>query len=102
MMSAIADVAKLLEQIPIWKRLKGMPAEIEGLQARVAALEALVKTRPAAETCPLCNSGSLKVTSVKPHPIFGDVGGLQERTMKCDNSSCGHTETREYDPNKRR
>lgn len=99
-MSAIGDIAKLLEQIPIWKRIKALPAEVESLQARVAALETAIKARTAAEACPICGSGNLKVISVQPHPIFGDVGGLQQRTMKCDNSPCGHTEVREHDPNK--
>jgi hypothetical protein len=99
-MSAIADVAKLLEQIPIWKRLKAMPVEIESLQARVVALEALVKARPAPEACPICGVGALKVTAVHAHRQFGDMG-LQERAMKCDSEACGHTETRLHDPNGR-
>jgi Zn finger protein HypA/HybF involved in hydrogenase expression len=58
------------------------------------------KARATLETCPLCRSGKLAIISVRPHPIFGDVGGLQQRTLKCDNPKCGHTEERDHDPNK--
>ncbi len=58
------------------------------------------QARARLEDCPICQTGKLKVVGVKPHPIFGDVGGLQVRTLKCDSQECPHTEEREYDPNK--
>jgi len=99
-MSTIGDIVGLLEKIPIWKRLKGLPDEVDALKARVAALEAGLKKAPAGEPCPLCETGQLKVTAVTPHHTFGDMG-IQERTMKCDNTACGHTESRMHDPSGR-
>jgi hypothetical protein len=96
-MSTIGDIVGLLEKIPTWKRLKALPDQFEALQVRVAALEAEIQKRPPLEACPLCGSGNLKVTSVKPHPSFGPVG-IQERVVKCDNPNCNHTEKRIHDP----
>jgi hypothetical protein len=99
-MSAIGDIAALLEKIPIWKRLKALPEQVDALQARLAALENEIAKRPSLETCPICNSGNLKVVSVNPHPTLGKVG-IQERSLKCDNVACGHTEKRLHDPSGR-
>jgi len=96
-MSTIGDIASLLEKIPIWKRLKGLPEQFDALQARVAALVSEIAKRPSLEQCPICGTGQLKVTHVGPHPVMGDMG-LQERTLKCDNEKCGHTEKRMHDP----
>lgn len=91
---------KLLDRIPLWKRLGKLPAEVEALEKRVAALEEALKQRPAAENCPLCQVGVLRVTSVRPHPTLGMVG-VQQRALKCDAPACGHTEDRVHDPNGR-
>ena len=55
------------------------------------------RARAALEPCPICSKGRLKVTKVSPHPVMGDVG-LQEKTLKCDDPACGHTESRMHDP----
>ncbi len=96
-MSAIGDALKVLDQIPIWKQLKELPAKVGALQAKVTALEEEVHKRPSIEQCPVCGVGNFKVIAVNPHPKLGMVG-VQERTMKCDNPTCGHTEKRIYDP----
>lgn len=92
---SVSDILKLLDQIPIWKQLKALPQQIADLQTRVAALEKQIVERPAAERCPMCETGILKTLKVTPHPVMGDVG-LQERHLTCE--SCGHTEKRMYDP----
>ena len=75
----------------------GETDRFDALQARVVALESEIAKRPSLESCPICNSGNLKVTDVHAHPTLGAVG-VQERTMKCDNPACGHTEKRIHDP----
>ncbi|WP_157664427.1 hypothetical protein [Bordetella genomosp. 9] len=90
-MGMIEDIMKALERIPAWKRVAALPAEIELLKNRIAALEA--KLSPATgEQCPVCRAPAFKVISSGPHPVFGDMG-LKLDTMKC--GSCGHQETRE-------
>lgn len=96
-MSALGDIAAILEKIPVWKRLKVLPEQVDALQLRVAALEAEIAKRPSLEACPICSVGHLKVSHVGPHPTMGAVG-LQERTLKCDDPSCGHIEKRMHDP----
>ena len=98
-MSTLGDIVSLLEKIPIWKRLKTLPEQFDALYARVVVLEREIAKRPSLEQCPICNVGTLKVTSVHSHPkrMLGDAG-VQEKTFKCDNSACGHTENRIHDP----
>ncbi len=55
------------------------------------------RARAALERCPICTSGRLKVVKVGPHPQMGAVG-LQQRTLKCDNPACSHSEARMHDP----
>jgi len=97
---SVSDIIKLLDQIPIWKRLVSLVKEVDELKARVAILEETARkpAAPAPELCPLCESGSLKVIAVRPHPQFGTFGA-QLRTLKCTNEACGHTENRKHDPN---
>ncbi len=65
-------------------------SEIRSLNARIANLSS-------GESCPICQTGRLKTTSVRPHPVFYNVG-VQERQMKCDNPDCAHQEARMHDP----
>ena len=99
-MSTLGDIVSLLEKIPIWRRLKALPDEFDALKERVAALEIEIKKRPSLESCPICETGHLKVTKVTPHGHLGDLG-IQNRFYKCDNPNCAHTETRIHDPSGR-
>ncbi|UYN99817.1 MAG: hypothetical protein KIT02_00815 [Devosia sp.] len=71
--------------------------ELRARDREIAALKAQIATLKSGESCPICQSGRLKVTASNAHPQFG-VFGHQERTLTCDNSSCGHTELRKYVP----
>jgi len=99
-MSTIGDIVGFLEKIPIWKRLKSLPDEVDALKTRIGNLEAALKNGALGESCPLCETGRLKIKAVRPHDTFGDMG-LQERKMQCDNPACGHTESRMHDPSGR-
>lgn len=96
-MSVIGELNDLLNKIPIWKELTGLPARMKGLEARVAELENQLKAKPTADACPICGTGALKVIAVGDHPTLGAVG-VQERTLRCDNASCAHMERRMHDP----
>lgn len=49
------------------------------------------------ERCPKCRKGTWEFIDSKPHPTFGELGGL-ERTYKC--SACGFSEKYLYNPSK--
>ncbi|QGY06409.1 hypothetical protein MMSR116_29295 [Methylobacterium mesophilicum SR1.6/6] len=75
----------------------GLPKRVKELEERVAALEGRPKA-PAADACPLCGE-PMKVTASGADPLWGTFG-VQQRTLTCTNAECGHTEKREFDPNK--
>ena len=67
--------------------------EIKRLKSDIAALKS-------GEICPLCQTGHLKTTAIRKDPIFGPMGH-QEHTLTCQNSECGHQETRKIVPRER-
>ncbi len=80
------------------------PARVDELEKRLAALEGrLGKTPgdPSLPLCELCLQGRMKTVAVKDDPTFG-FAGVKQHTIKCDNAACGHTDTRQVDPNERR
>lgn len=97
-MSVLSELNELLEKIPVWKQLVGLPARVRALEERLAALEGK-GGRGNLPPCPLCASGSLKTTKVEKDPITGVFGG-QRHTLTCTNQDCGHTESRQVDPAK--
>jgi hypothetical protein len=90
---SVSDIVKLLEQVPIWKSVVGLPKRLAELEARVAALEGRTKV-PNGPTCALCGA-PMKVTKVVDDPVFGEMG-LKQHHLAC--TSCGHSETRQVDP----
>lgn len=96
-MGMIEDIMKALERIPAWKRISALPAEVDALTARIAALEQKLGPQ-SGKQCPICNEFALKVIASAAHPDFG-FAGVQQDTMKC--SKCGHQEVRSRDPAKK-
>jgi|GEM_PF-1106514 len=81
-MISLSDIVKLLEQVPLWKRLKELPGRVEALEAKVAELERTLAARPAADRCPKCQEADLKLASERPHPTFGRHGA-RLRKLRC-------------------
>ena len=92
-MGMLEELNDLLDRIPLWKRLTGMPDRVQALEQRIAALEAQLsgKTGPA---CPICNAPGFKRVSSKADPAFGALGVMLD-SYAC--ASCGHTEDRQRD-----
>jgi hypothetical protein len=67
---------------------------------KIRELVQTIEDMQSGETCPICGTGRMKVTKVKPHPLLG-VTGLQERTVVCQNADCKHIEKMTHDPAKR-
>ena len=86
-MSTTSEILGLLEKFPAWKRIVDSPAKIEALEKRIAAIEA--KLSGGGEKCPSCGEYNFKVVNSIPHPILGDIGGV-ERTYEC--KACGFSE----------
>lgn len=66
---------------------------------QIRELKDALESSKSGEQCPMCDEGRMKVTASRPHPHFS-FAGVQERTVTCQNSACGHSEARLYDPNK--
>ncbi len=92
-MGMIEDIMKALDRIPGWKRINGLPAELDALRARVEALEKL-NTGPAGQECPACGARSLRRTGSTPDAVFGDAGVMRDQ-YQC--SAGGHQEPRMRD-----
>jgi hypothetical protein len=94
---SVSDIIKLLEQVPGWKAVAGLPKRLAELEARVKALEeSKGAATPHPKDCPMCGA-RMSVLSEQPHPQFGPVGILIHK-MKCD--GCGNTALRDYSPGK--
>ena len=93
-----SDIIKLLEQLPIWKAVVGMPKRIAELEKRVAAMEETAANRssqaPGPSDCPICGT-VMKVVSEQPDPDF-DFAGYKTHGLKCP--ECGNTANRQYKP----
>jgi C4-type Zn-finger protein len=86
-MFSISDLVKLLEQIPVWKKLNAMPAEIEALRRRVEMLEASGRRTPGADECPKCHGLAYSLDRSEDDPMFGRMG-VQRHYYSC--KSCGY------------
>ena len=64
---------------------------------KIRALESAIEDMKAGETCPICGTGRMKLTSARPHPQFG-VFGHEERAYECTNPECNHTAERKHIP----
>jgi endogenous inhibitor of DNA gyrase (YacG/DUF329 family) len=99
---SVSDLIKLLDEIPLWKAVVGLPKRLGELERKVVDLESRLDDKekvpptPQARVCPICDS-SMKVTSERPHRTFG-IMGLKTHSMSCPN--CNHTTERDFDPGK--
>jgi len=83
--------------------MRAAPARVDELEERLAALEGRLAPTPGDPSlplCELCREGRMKTIAIKDDPKFA-FAGLKRHTLKCQNAACGHTETRQVDPNKR-
>jgi hypothetical protein len=87
-----SDILKILDKLPLWKTLSTLPARLDALERRVAALEgASAKNQADAINCPACG-GAMKFVAERPDPAFGRLG-VKERDLRCE---CGHATTLQW------
>jgi hypothetical protein len=94
---SVSDIIKLLEQVPGWKAVAGLPKRLAELEARVKVLEEVKgAAKPNPRDCPMCGA-RMSVIAERKHPQLGPVGVLVH-DMKCD--GCGNTTERQYSAGK--
>ncbi len=64
-MGFLEDVMKTLDRIPIWKRLQGVPDEVDALNQRVADLEEKLGSTWPPDVCKYCGERAARLTSTK-------------------------------------
>jgi len=94
-MLSVSDILKLLDKAPIWRTLRETPARIAALEDRVAALEERGGKPAHILRCEICGEPA-KVTAIRDHPIFGEVG-KKIRTVTCET---GHEVDYDWMPGK--
>lgn len=98
---SVGDLVKILDQIPIWKAVSGLPKRIAELERKVEALEGRLAAEqrtaaqvPSAKICPICDA-TMKVVREDPHPQFA-FAGVKVHSMNCE--ACGQTVKRDFKP----
>ncbi len=90
-----ADLKSKLAEL--YEQVADVKMALVDANTKIKELENLLEEKNKGESCPLCNTGRMKITSSKPHKHFA-FAGVQMRQIKCDN--CGHSEERLFDPRK--
>jgi endogenous inhibitor of DNA gyrase (YacG/DUF329 family) len=97
---SVSDMLKLLDQIPIWKAVSGLPKRVANLERKVADLQEksagtiALPTGESGRECPICGA-TMKVTLETPHRHFG-FSSLKIHHMECP--ECRHKTTRTFRP----
>ena len=92
----IAELRENLADIKI--ALSEARIEISEKNEVIRSLEATIKSLQNGEKCEICKNGNFKlVTSVRSRSPFGVLGAF-DKTYKCDNADCGHSETKLVTP----
>ncbi|MGD9544975.1 hypothetical protein [Methylocystis sp.] len=93
----LSEILKTIEKSPTWETLAKLPAQLEALERRVAALEAAFATPSSANAvaCPACGA-AMKFVGERPDPTFGRLG-FKEHQFQCE---CGYRTTRQWSQQK--
>jgi hypothetical protein len=87
-MGILEDMMKALDRIPGWKRLQEVPAEVDDLKRRLAALEEKLGGKWPPDVCRFCGEQAVRLQA-----SFGpDAKGSMHENWHC--SKCNNTEVR--------
>jgi len=95
-MLSVSDILAILDKIPAWKAVVGLPKRVAEMEARLAALEGGSKSSraPSATDCPKCHA-TMIVEAEDDDPIFGTFG-MKQHILRCE--VCGNRATRQFNP----
>jgi hypothetical protein len=94
-MGMLEDMLKALDRFPTWKRLQGIPDEVDALKEKLAALEEQLGGKSPADICRFCGERSARLYHVFPST---DLKGNVRETWKCAAPGCGREDDRFYRP----
>lgn len=77
-MGMIDDTLKVLDRIPIWKRLGTVPDEVDDLKRRVADLEEKLNGKWPADVCRKCGARALRLSTHRGPDMKGYVTEIWE------------------------
>lgn len=90
-MGILEDVMKALDRVPIWKRLQGLPDEVDRLRQRITELEKSLEKSPA-EGCPFCGARAWRLQRVDMHgrrEVWHCLECKKEREIRLDMNRAG-------------
>lgn len=91
-MGILEDMMKVLDRVPGWKRLQEVPAEVDALKAKVAALEEKLGGKWPADVCKYCGARAVRLAVT----LGPDAKGLLQQSWDC--SECKQRELRLIKP----
>jgi ribosomal protein L40E len=90
-MGIVEDILNALDRIPIWKRLQGLPRDVDDLKARIGGLEEKLSGNWPPDVCRMCGERTARLS---------DTGvaerGLIREAWEC--KKCGARDLRFYKP----
>jgi len=89
----VDETLKVLERIPIWKRLGEIPAEVDDLKQRLAVLEGQLNGKWPADVCRYCGARAVRLARQFGRP---DIHGLMVEEWAC--GDCGRVDERRVKP----
>lgn len=87
-MSLVSDLLAALDRIPIWKRLQGVPEEVDSLKRRLADLEEKLGDKWPPDVCKFCGERATRLSDAYPP----DDKGIVRQAWRCE--KCGQYEYR--------
>jgi hypothetical protein len=89
-MGLLEDVLNVLDRVPIWKRLKQVPAEVDEIKERIIALEDRLGSKWPADVCRFCGERAARLSSSRA----ANDKGIVTEYWHCE--KCQESDLRSY------
>ena len=91
-MGLLEDILNALDRIPVWRRLQGLPPEVDELKKRIAALEEKLGDKWPADVCKFCGARAARLQNM----LGPDTKGNMRQQWAC--AECNQIEDRPIKP----